>query len=45
MMPLFIESQKVGFVLITNENRLMRTDSVSIGQNIIEIHAIKPSEC
>lgn len=40
-MPLFIESQKVGFVLIINE----RTDSISIGQNIIEIHAIKPSEC
>lgn len=40
-MPLFIESQKVGFVLIN----LMRTDLVSISQNIIEIHAIKPSEC
>ncbi len=39
-MPLFIEAKKLAL-----SSLVMRTDLVSISQNIIEIHAIKSSEC
>lgn len=44
MVPLFIEGQKESQKLALS-SLVMRTDLVSISQNIIEIHAIKPSEC